>query len=87
MNSKVHFVAFFLILAGFLANGQGAVGIGVTNPNKNAVLELVSPGKNQGLLVPKLTTAERTALPSSSATEALVEKITIASSAACPAAV
>ncbi|MBN8578655.1 MAG: tail fiber domain-containing protein [Cytophagales bacterium] len=39
---------------------QNTVGIGVTNPNKNAVLELVSPTNNQGLLVPKLTTAQRT---------------------------
>lgn len=37
------------------------VGIGVETPNPNAVLELVSPGNNQGLLVPKLTTAQRTA--------------------------
>lgn len=32
----------------------------MTNPNKNAVLELVSPTNNQGLLVPKLTTNQRT---------------------------
>jgi len=36
------------------------VGIGVENPNPNAVLELVSPNNNQGLLVPKMTTAQLT---------------------------
>jgi cell division protein FtsB len=44
-----------------MAKGQNSVGIGIVNPNKNAVLELVSTGNNQGLLVPKLTTAQRTA--------------------------
>lgn len=37
------------------------VGINVNNPNPNAVLELVSPGNNQGLLVPRLSRAQRTA--------------------------
>jgi hypothetical protein len=40
---------------------QNAVGIGVANPNRHAVLELVSTGNNQGVLVPKLTSAQRTA--------------------------
>jgi len=61
MNSKVYFVAGFLIFNVLLAQGQNSVGIGIVNPNKNAVLELVSTGNNQGLLVPKLTTAQRTA--------------------------
>ncbi|MBX2967685.1 MAG: tail fiber domain-containing protein [Cyclobacteriaceae bacterium] len=41
------------------ANGQ--VGIGVENPNPRAVLELRSPNNNQGFLVPRLTTPQRTA--------------------------
>lgn len=49
-----------LILGGSYALAQNSVGIGVTNPNPNAVLELVSPTNNQGLLVPKLTTLQRT---------------------------
>ncbi|MBX2897846.1 MAG: tail fiber domain-containing protein [Cyclobacteriaceae bacterium] len=49
-----------LCLAFLYVKGQNSVGIGVTNPNKNAVLELVSPTNNQGLLVPKLTTLQRT---------------------------
>ncbi len=61
MSSKVYFLAGFLILHMFLAKGQNSVGIGIVNPNKNAVLDLVSQGNNQGLLVPRLTTAQRTA--------------------------
>ena len=49
-----------LIIVLFQAKSQG-VGIGVETPNSNAVLELVSPENNQGLLVPKMTTAQRTA--------------------------
>lgn len=37
------------------------VGIGTENPNPRAVLELKSPNNNQGFLVPRLTTAQRTA--------------------------
>ncbi|MEQ1587346.1 MAG: hypothetical protein ABL895_15760, partial [Cyclobacteriaceae bacterium] len=61
MSSKVYFLAGFLIFCAIVAKGQNSVGIGIVNPNKNAVLELVSTGNNQGLLVPKLTTAQRTA--------------------------
>ncbi len=61
MSWKVYLLSGALIFGALSAKGQNAVGIGVVNPNKNAVLELVSPGNNQGLLVPKLTTAQRTA--------------------------
>ena len=61
MNLKICLLTSSLITIGMMAQGQNSVGIGVTNPNKNAVLELVSPGNNQGLLVPRLTTAQRTA--------------------------
>ncbi len=50
-----------LFFVTILAQGQNSVGIGIVNPNKNAVLDLVSPGNNQGLLVPRLTTVQRTA--------------------------
>jgi len=39
---------------------QNSVGIGTDTPNNNAVLELVSPNSNQGFLVPRLSTANRT---------------------------
>lgn len=42
-------------------NLQGQVGIGTTTPNARAVLDLKSPTNNQGLLIPGLTTTQRTA--------------------------
>ncbi|HZY78560.1 MAG TPA: tail fiber domain-containing protein [Cyclobacteriaceae bacterium] len=54
-------LACSFIAPAIFANAQNSVGIGVSNPNKHAVLELISPGNNQGLLIPKLTTAQRTA--------------------------
>lgn len=58
---KFYFLAVcFLILES--ATAQNSMGIGTDTPNPNAVLELVSPGNNQGLLVPRITAAERTAM-------------------------
>ena len=54
------FIAF-LILINFSVSAQNAVGIGTETPNSNAVLHLVSPGNNQGLMIPSLTTEQRTA--------------------------
>ncbi len=61
MSWKACFLSCALMSGALIARSQNAVGIGVVNPNKNAVLELVSPGNNQGLLMPRLTTAQRTA--------------------------
>jgi hypothetical protein len=49
----------FVLFAGTVS---AQVGIGTTTPNPNAVLDLQSPGNNQGLLVPRLTTIQRSAL-------------------------
>ena len=38
---------------------DNSVGINILTPNKNAVLDLVSPGQNQGLLVPRIATSNR----------------------------
>lgn len=40
---------------------QAQVGIGTENPNPKSVLDLRSQGNNQGFLVPRLTTLQRTA--------------------------
>lgn len=54
------FLSFSLV---FIASQLVAqVGIGTSTPNTNAVLDLKSPGNNQGFLVPRLTTSERTAI-------------------------
>jgi hypothetical protein len=36
------------------------LGVGTTTPNPNAALDVVSPTNNQGILVPRLTTTQRT---------------------------
>ena len=46
----------------YSVNGQNSMGIGTNTPNQNAVLELVSPANNQGFLVPRLTTVQRTTI-------------------------
>jgi hypothetical protein len=51
--------AGFLLLS--LVSYSQSVGIGTETPNSNAILELVAPNNNQGLLVPRMTTAQRTA--------------------------
>ncbi|MBN8652961.1 MAG: hypothetical protein J0L67_16125 [Cytophagales bacterium] len=57
--SKITLSCLFM-LVGYAATGQ--VGIGTNNPNPKSVLELSSPTNNQGFLVPRLTTAQRTAI-------------------------
>ena len=47
----------------FFSNAQDfSAGINTESPNPNAVLHLVSPNGNQGLMVPKLTTTQRNAM-------------------------
>ncbi|MBI3501285.1 MAG: collagen-like protein [Bacteroidetes bacterium] len=59
---------FFLfsscMLAGKLFSQNNNVGIGTLTPNSTAILDLSPPGNDKGLLVPRLTTAQRTAIPS-----------------------
>ena len=58
-------VMFGLLLCETTLKAQNTVGIGTSSPNPNAVLELVSPGGNQGLLVPRISTVERQGMVSS----------------------
>ncbi|MEQ8364906.1 MAG: hypothetical protein RH948_18680 [Cyclobacteriaceae bacterium] len=58
--ARVIGVTLLLFIVQF-SYAQNTVGIGVSDPNPNAVLELVSPDHNQGLLVPRVTTSQRTA--------------------------
>ena len=59
MNKLLSLATLLLLVVS--AKAQNSMGVGTTTPNPNAVLELVSPTKDQGLLVPRVTTAERTA--------------------------
>lgn len=67
MKKQISFVflAFLMIILQASVSAQNSVGIGTSTPNAHAVLELVSPGNNQGFLVPGLTTTQRTVLASS----------------------
>jgi len=60
MRKSVFLLAFFFTTSAFfLANAQ--VGINTDAPNTRAVLDLNSPTHDQGLLVPRLSTSQRTA--------------------------
>src|SRR5690606_28491705 len=54
---SLYSLILILMAAGPLA---AQVGIGTEAPNARAVLELRSPGNDQGFLAPRLTTAQRT---------------------------
>ena len=58
--------SLFTILIGLLSNiviaQNNNVGIGTTAPNKNAVLHIVSPNNNQGIMIPQLTEAQQNAI-------------------------
>src|SRR5690348_6198247 len=51
-----------LVVCFNFSNVFSQVGIGTSTPNSKAVLELKSPGNNQGFLVPRLTTVQRTGM-------------------------
>ena len=56
--------SLYLLIISLFCSGMllAQVGIGTTTPNVNAVLELKSPGNNQGFLAPRLTTGQRNAV-------------------------
>ncbi len=57
---KIYITLIACLVAGITFAQTGSIGMGTETPNSNAVLELVSPENNQGLLVPRLSTTERT---------------------------
>ena len=61
MNSiKLRLALIVIVLSGWCAHAQdNSVGINTRTPDPSAVLHLVSPDGNQGLLIPQLTTDER----------------------------
>ncbi len=65
---KLLLVQMFGLLFSVEALSQAfTAGVNVDSPNPNAVLHLVSPNGNQGLLIPNLTTAQRTGMSLTSA--------------------
>jgi hypothetical protein len=60
MKKHVLFVGFLLIGCSVFAQNK-TLGVGVATPNPNAALHVESPTGNQGFILPRLTTAQRTA--------------------------
>ena len=60
----LYFISGFCILFQLNLIAQQAVGIGTTTPNPSAMLDVTSPFNNKGFLIPRLTTAQRNAIPS-----------------------
>ncbi|XOV94687.1 MAG: hypothetical protein ACFHWX_08275 [Bacteroidota bacterium] len=59
---KIFRVLVLMVVTSYCAIAQNSVGINTSTPNSKAVLELVSPNNNQGFLVPRITTAQRTTM-------------------------
>jgi len=60
----------FLVFSHTSQAQQSGIGIGTSSPNPNAILDIVSTANNKGVLVPRLTTAQRNAMtPSLSSAE------------------
>ena len=57
---KIMLISALFIAYATVSFGQNSVGINTQTPSPYAVLELVSPDGTQGLLIPRLTTAQRT---------------------------
>ncbi len=63
MKNTLHYLMIFSVVGALSVSIVHAqVGIGTDTPNTKAVLDLKSPNNNQGFLVPRLTTAQRTTM-------------------------
>ena len=58
---KVLLAVLFAGSVAFTSFSQ-SVGVGTKTPNPNAILDITAPNNDQGLLMPRLTTVNRTAL-------------------------
>ncbi|MCF6351676.1 MAG: tail fiber domain-containing protein [Cyclobacteriaceae bacterium] len=67
MNKILHCTALFVLLFTSYNQllAQQGVGIGTSTPNQHAVLDVVSSSNNKGILIPRLTTAQRNAMSGS----------------------
>ena len=67
-NSRLLFILGFTLIAQ-LSFGQAGIGIGTTSPDNSAMLHILSPGSNKGLLVPSFSVARIPVIPTSAASE------------------
>lgn len=60
----IHFIllSFFLLFSSLVFSQQNNVGINTTTPHSSAALQLKSKNNNQGILIPTLTTTQRTGI-------------------------
>ncbi len=60
---KVLLIAMLFVFGKFFSQTyNGAVGINTTTPNSNSVLDVISGNNNKGVLIPRLTEAQRNAI-------------------------
>ncbi len=60
---KVLLIAMLFVFGkSFSQTHNGAVGINTTTPNSNSVLDVISGNNNKGVLIPRLTEAQRNAI-------------------------
>ena len=62
----IHFTLVFisLLFSSLVFSQQNNVGINTTTPDPSAAMEVVSKSNNQGILIPRLTTIQRTGITS-----------------------
>ncbi|MFZ1807221.1 MAG: hypothetical protein WAU36_08370 [Cyclobacteriaceae bacterium] len=62
-NSRVNLILIFMALSCMKVFAQNkTLGVGVATPNPNAALHVESPTNNQGMIMPRLTTVQRTGM-------------------------
>ncbi|MCZ8215880.1 MAG: hypothetical protein O9262_06540, partial [Cyclobacteriaceae bacterium] len=62
--NKVILSALLLAVSTLVYAQNKSLGVGITTPNPNASLHVESPTGNQGAIMPRLSTAQRTAMSS-----------------------
>lgn len=62
MKSFLVIICFSFAFIGSSLAQNKSLGVGIANPNTNAALHVESPTNNQGFIMPRLTTAQRTAM-------------------------
>lgn len=62
MKTRYVIALFAIVISSTCLAQNKTLGVGVATPNSNAALHVESPTNNQGFIMPRLTTAQRTAM-------------------------